>query len=131
MSEKHLAMDVEQALAELPIIDTHTHLVGGRLGARGLHDLLLYHMLISDLHAAGCPSGERLTARKWAERLGLFYTPTLIFFDLDGTEIIRVDSVVKFYRLKNVRDYIMGGGYRDHPTFQRWRDSQRPAEYRY
>ena len=52
---------IEQALAELPIIDIHTHLVGGRLGARGLHDILLYHMLVSDLYGAGCPSGARLT----------------------------------------------------------------------
>jgi len=53
------------ALAErigaLPMLDAHTHLVGGRLGARGLHDILLYHMSVSELYAAGCPSGARLT----------------------------------------------------------------------
>src|SRR5262245_24012193 len=43
------------------MLDIHTHLVGGRLGARGLHDVLLYHMVVSDLYAAGCPSGARLT----------------------------------------------------------------------
>jgi hypothetical protein len=52
---------VEEALAEVPTLDIHTHLVGGKLGARGLHDVLLYHMVISDLYAAGCPSGARLT----------------------------------------------------------------------
>jgi hypothetical protein len=56
-----LASELEQALAELPMFDAHTHLVGGHLGARGLHDVLLYHMVISDLYAAGCPSGARLT----------------------------------------------------------------------
>ncbi|HPA46278.1 MAG TPA: hypothetical protein PK395_10990, partial [bacterium] len=50
-----------EALAEIPILDAHTHLVGGKLGARGLHDILLYHMAVSDLYAAGCPTGERLT----------------------------------------------------------------------
>jgi hypothetical protein len=49
------------ALAEMPILDVHTHLVGGRLAARGLHDILLYHMVISDLYGAGCPSGARLS----------------------------------------------------------------------
>src|SRR5664279_682882 len=57
----NLLPDLEQALAEMPMFDAHTHLVGGRLGARGLHDILLYHMVISDLYAAGCPSGARLT----------------------------------------------------------------------
>jgi len=55
------AEDLERALAETPMLDIHTHLVGGRLGARGLHDVLLYHMVVSDLYAAGCPSGSRLT----------------------------------------------------------------------
>src|SRR5678816_901471 len=52
---------LESALAEVPMLDIHTHLVGGKLGARGLHDVLLYHMVVSDLYAAGCPTGARLT----------------------------------------------------------------------
>jgi hypothetical protein len=56
-----LASDLEQALLEIPALDVHTHLVGGKLGARGLHDVLLYHMVVSDLYAAGCPNGSRLT----------------------------------------------------------------------
>jgi hypothetical protein len=52
---------LEYALSDVPILDIHTHLVGGRLAARGLHDILLYHMVASDLYAAGCPSGARLT----------------------------------------------------------------------
>ena len=57
----NLSRTLESALAEVPMLDVHTHLVGGRLGARGLHDILLYHMVISDLYGAGCPNGERLT----------------------------------------------------------------------
>jgi len=57
----NLKNDLIEALAEIPVLDVHTHLVGGRLGARGLHDVLLYHMVVSDLYAAGCPSGKRLT----------------------------------------------------------------------
>jgi hypothetical protein len=56
-----MSLEMERALAEIPILDVHTHLVGGKLAARGLHDLLLYHMVVSDLYAAGCPSGARLT----------------------------------------------------------------------
>ena len=54
--------DLEQALAEVPMLDIHTHLVGGQLGARRLYDVLLYHMVVSDLYAAGCPSGARLSS---------------------------------------------------------------------
>ena len=61
--------ELEAALGEVPVLDVHTHLVGGRLGARGLHDILLYHMVISDLYAAGCPTGARLTEYpRWPDR---------------------------------------------------------------
>src|SRR5437867_2514715 len=58
---KSTALKVEEALAEVPVLDIHTHLVGGKLGARGLHDVLLYHMVVTELYSAGCPSGARLT----------------------------------------------------------------------
>jgi hypothetical protein len=61
MQNLPLARRVEEALAEIPILDIHTHLVGGKLSARGLHDVLLYHMVVTDLYSAGCPSGARLT----------------------------------------------------------------------
>jgi glucuronate isomerase len=54
-------VDMEEALADVPAFDVHTHLVGGKLAARGLHDVFLYHMVVSDLYAAGCPSGARLS----------------------------------------------------------------------
>ncbi len=61
MTMNKLSQEMEEALAEIPVLDVHTHLVGGKLAGRGLHDILLYHMVVSDLYAAGCPSGGRLT----------------------------------------------------------------------
>lgn len=57
------------------------------------------------------PSGERTTSREWAKELGLFYTPSLLFFDVHGRELLRVDSVIGFYRLRRVLDYILSGAY--------------------
>ncbi|MEA3638647.1 MAG: thioredoxin fold domain-containing protein [Lamprobacter sp.] len=70
------------------------------------------------------PSGERTTARDWAAELGLFYAPALLFFDERGREIIRIDSVVGFYRLHNVLNYISSHAYREEPSYQRWRLSR-------
>lgn len=73
------------------------------------------------------PDGKRTTEGEWAARMGLFYAPTLIFFDPEGREILRVDSVVQFYRLRNVLDYVASGAYKEYPTFQRWRDAEGEA----
>jgi thioredoxin-related protein len=67
------------------------------------------------------PKGERTTARKWAAELGLFYAPSIVFFGDKGKEILRVDSVVGFYRLRNVLNYISSKAYLAEPDYQRWR----------
>lgn len=48
-------------IGDIEAIDAHTHINSSHMAARGLHDILLYHMVISDLYAAGCPSGQRLS----------------------------------------------------------------------
>ena len=61
MNTQPTLVDLEQALAEVPLFDVHTHLIDGHLAAKGLHDVMLYHMLITELYSAGCPNGARLT----------------------------------------------------------------------
>jgi thioredoxin-related protein len=67
------------------------------------------------------PAGKQTTSKAWADELGLSYAPTLIFFDATGKEIIRVDSVVGFYRLHGVLRYVLSGGYKEYPNYQQWR----------
>lgn len=74
------------------------------------------------------PDGYKTTAKEWANQLGLFYAPTLIFFDDNGKEIIRIDSVVKFYRLLGVLKYINKGGYLTERNYQSWQLKQRKTK---
>lgn len=61
MNREQALSQIEPSVKAMKLFDFHTHLVGGKLAARGLHDVLLYHMGVSDLYSAGCPSGARLT----------------------------------------------------------------------
>jgi len=71
------------------------------------------------------PQGKKTTAKEWAKSLDLFYTPSIIFFDASGKEIIRVDSVTHFYRLWGVMDYVNQEGYKTTKDYQDWRLKQR------
>jgi glucuronate isomerase len=53
--------DLYDEIMKLPVFDAHTHVDADHLAARGLHDILLYHMLITELYSAGCPDSERLS----------------------------------------------------------------------
>jgi len=66
------------------------------------------------------PSGERTTAREWAEKLNLTFAPSMLFFDEQGREILRVESVIRFNRLNNVLRYVIGEEHKKFPTFQAW-----------
>jgi hypothetical protein len=60
MDAATLALNLEKALRKIPLLDAHTHLDSSHLTSRGLHDIFLYHMVVSDLVSAGCPDRERL-----------------------------------------------------------------------
>jgi glucuronate isomerase len=60
MDTDTLARGLGDALDAVPLLDAHTHLDATHLAARGLHDVLLYHMVVSDLVSAGCPDRDRL-----------------------------------------------------------------------
>jgi len=70
------------------------------------------------------PDGRQLSAKQWAADLGLYYSPTIIFFDPHGKEIIRINSVVWVYRLNHVLDYVLSGAYKQYQTYQLWRMAQ-------
>ena len=59
------------------------------------------------------------------KRFDVFGPPTIIFFDYNGKEIIRIDSVVQYYRLWGVLDYVNKEAYLTEPDYQAWRLKQR------
>jgi len=71
------------------------------------------------------PEGIKTSAKSWAKTLDLFYAPSIVFFNEDGKEIIRVDSVTHFYRLWGVLDYVNKKGYKQADNYQDWRLKQR------
>lgn len=69
------------------------------------------------------PNGSKLTVSEWSKQLDLNYSPTIIFFDEFGKEIMRIDSVVWVNRLGRVLEYINSKAYKSHASFQAWRNN--------
>ncbi len=79
--------------------------------------------------AVTTPKGKKMTAKEWAKSLELFYAPSILFFDEKGNEIIRVDSVARFYRVWGVLDYVNQKGYEKSKDYQEWRLQQREVSH--
>lgn len=61
------ANNLYEALCRMPMMDAHTHLDADHFTARNLDDVMLYHMVISDLYSAGCPDGGRIAETRTEE----------------------------------------------------------------
>ena len=66
------------------------------------------------------PAGEQTTAAQWARELGLAYTPSLVFFDTGGNEVMRIDAFLKTFHFQSVYAYVLEQAYLDIPEFQRY-----------
>lgn len=75
---------------------------------------------IASRDAVQTPAGASLTARDWARRVGVFYTPSLLFFDAAGREVFRVEGYLRPFHLASSLDYVASGAYRTQPEFQRY-----------
>lgn len=72
------------------------------------------------------PDARQSTEERWARELNVAYTPSIIFFDGQGNEILRVEGYVRPFHLESSFAYVASGAYRKEPSFQRY--IQRRAE---
>lgn len=70
------------------------------------------------------PTGEKTNIRNWAKKLGIQYTPSLVFFDNKGEEVFRSDAYLKSFHIQSVMDYVSSGMYKKQSNFQRYVDSR-------
>ena len=65
-------------------------------------------------------SGDIKTSRNFARDLKITYAPSLVLFDTEGQEIIRVESQLRSFHTEAVLEYVAQGIYKREPNFQRY-----------
>ena len=62
--------------------------------------------------------GAVLSEGEWAEKLSVVYAPTIIFFDGERKEAVRIESDIQSPHLLGAMRYVSTGAYRTQPSFQ-------------
>jgi thioredoxin-related protein len=75
---------------------------------------------ISSAEVVQTPDGQTLPANQWAKKLGVQFTPSLVFFDQSGKEVFRTEAYLKTFHVHGVMDYVVSDAYRHQPNFQRF-----------
>ena len=55
-----------------------------------------------------------------ARELGIDYTPSVVFFDRSGKEVMRISAFVKTFHFQSVYAYVLERAYLHEPEFQRY-----------
>jgi len=66
------------------------------------------------------PDGKQTSARQWAQELGITYTPSVVFFDSQGKEVMRISAFIKTFHFQSVYAYVLEQAYLREPEFQRY-----------
>ena len=66
------------------------------------------------------PDGKQTELKQWARELGIVYTPSVVFFDTAGLEVMRIGAFMKTFHFQSVYDYVLQKAYLIEPSFQRY-----------
>jgi thioredoxin-related protein len=66
------------------------------------------------------PAGEQTTVAQWARELGIAYTPSVVFFDDSGKEVMRISAFLKTFHFQSVYAYVLDKAYLEEAEFQRY-----------
>jgi thioredoxin-related protein len=76
----------------------------------------------------GHVGGEALPESEWARKLGVSFTPTLVFFDAEGREVFRGEGHIRRFHVASALEYVAQGAYRTEPSFQRFLQARAERE---
>jgi thioredoxin-related protein len=66
------------------------------------------------------PDGQVMSQRKFAEKLKIIYTPSIVLLDDQGGEVHRLEGFFKTFHVQSSLAYVLDGGYKRQPSFQRY-----------
>lgn len=66
------------------------------------------------------PDGRKISISDWARELGIDYTPSVVFFDKKGVEVMRISAFLKTFHFQSVFAYVLEKAYLQQPSFQRY-----------
>lgn len=80
----------------------------------------LYQVDMNSTKSIVTPQRLITKIKDWTNTLKITHTPTVIFFDERGKEIIRIESLFKNFHFQTIVDYVVSGEYKNEKEFQRY-----------
>lgn len=98
----------------------HNSLLRDKTTRELLKKIDLYQVDVNSTKSVATPKRVITKVKDWTNSLNITYTPTIIFFDENAEEIIRVESLFKNFHFQTIVDYVVSDAYKEEKEFQRY-----------
>ena len=99
---------------------THERILGDSATRKLVTQADNVQLAIGSKQSIVTPDGLETTVTEWARDLGIVYTPSLVFFDRAGEEVMRIGAFMKTFHFQSVYAYVLEQAYLEQPSFQRY-----------
>ena len=99
---------------------THNTLLKNKDTRKLLKELDVYQVDLNSNENITTPKGMILNIKEWTKKLNISNTPTIIYFDENANEIIRVESLFKTFHFQSIIDYVVSDAFKKEKEFQRY-----------
>lgn len=99
---------------------THNTLLKNKETRKLLKELDVYQVDLNSDKNIATAKGMILNIKEWTKELNISNTPTIIYFDENGDEVIRVESLFKTFHFQSIIDYVVSDTFKTQKEFQRY-----------
>lgn len=64
------------------------------------------------------PKGINMPLKQWLSELNISYYPSVVFFDEQGDEVMRIEAFIKTFHFQSIFDYVVSKAYLEEPNLQ-------------
>ncbi len=98
----------------------HNTLLKDKTTRKLLKKIDLFQVDMNSKKSVVTPQRIITKVKDWTKNLNITNTPTIIFFDEKGEEILRVEALFKNFHFQTIVDYVVSGAYKEENEFQRY-----------
>lgn len=98
----------------------HNKLLKDKTTRKLLKEIDLFQVDMNSKKSVVTPQRIITKVKDWTKNLNITNTPTIIFFDEKGEEIIRIEALFKNFHFQTIVDYVVSDAYKEEKEFQRY-----------
>ena len=117
---KKLAVLFETKDCKEECLNLHTKLLKDKTTVELLKKIDLYSINLNKNDYVATPKRIIKRTKDWTNELNIVYSPTIVFFDEKGNEIIRIESMLKNFHFQSIVDFVVSDAYKEEKEFQRY-----------